>query len=230
MTGDPKEPLESELPEDLARLLRQERSAPGPAAGVEARVLSRLEQTLGLPPPGGGGGDDGASGSGAGSAGGAAAGTAAGISKAAAILAASVAFGVGAGAGVLGHASFQGPPAAPSVEVRTVVSVVRVVETAPAPSGVAAPVPVSASASAAVPARPHAAPTPTPAVDAAARDRALAEENALIARAQSALARGNVAQARAALNEHASRFPNGQLGVERKLLEAHTTRLEHTTP
>lgn len=224
MTGDPKEPLSDELPADLARMLHAERAAPAPSAGAEQRVLSRLEQTLGLPPPSGdaGGGNDGGAASPSAMAG-AAAGT--GISKAAAVVAAAVAFGVGAGAGALGHSSLQAPPVA-SVEVRTVVSVVRVIEPAPSVT-VAPPLSPAAAPSASALTRPRA---PGSAVDPGARDRALAEENALIARAQAALSRGNVAQARSALNEHAARFPNGQLGVERKLLEAHTARLEKSTP
>jgi outer membrane protein assembly factor BamD (BamD/ComL family) len=57
-----------------------------------------------------------------------------------------------------------------------------------------------------------------------------AAELALIAEAQSALAEGNATKARAALQQHGTRFPEGQMKVQRKLLEAYTERLEKGTP
>ena len=57
-----------------------------------------------------------------------------------------------------------------------------------------------------------------------------AAELLLIARAQSALADGNPAQARSALREHGVRFPDGRLKVQRKLLEAYAERLEKGAP
>jgi hypothetical protein len=69
----------------------------------------------------------------------------------------------------------------------------------------------------------------TPVLDPSARRLALAEENALIERAQAALSRGDAAQAKAALHEHATRFPKGQLVTQRKLLEAYAERVESDT-
>jgi outer membrane protein assembly factor BamD (BamD/ComL family) len=57
-----------------------------------------------------------------------------------------------------------------------------------------------------------------------------AAELTLIAKAQSALNEGNPAGARSALREHATRFPNGRLKVQRKLLEAYTDRVEKAAP
>ena len=226
MTRDPKLLDEDALPTELADLLRDERTAPGPDAGAEARVLGRLEQTLGLPPGGGDGG--GSSGGGHGHAGtnGANA-AAAGISKAAATAAVVLALGVGAAVGAVSHAGLQAPPV-PRIVVRTVVSVVRVTE---APSAATAAVPApSASTAGTAPAPSARARAASSAPERSDRDRALAEENALIARAQAALSRGNAAQARAALREHESRFPSGQLTTERELLETYTERLEKGTP
>ncbi|AKT43028.1 outer membrane protein assembly factor BamD [Chondromyces crocatus] len=50
------------------------------------------------------------------------------------------------------------------------------------------------------------------------RDRALSEENTLVTRAQSALARGNPGEALEALNEHQRRFPAGQFSQEREAM------------
>ncbi len=232
MTGDPNLPEDDALPDELAELLKGERSVPTPEAGAEARVLERLEQTLGLPPLGGGGGGGHGGGSAA-ATGDALAAAGAGVSKVAATVAVAVALGAGIAVGALGYASL-GPRPAASVEVRTIVSVVRVSE----PPGIAPTAPPSASALPAVsvespaaqtaPVRPRGASSVV--ADPGARDRALAEENALIARAQAALARGKIAQAKAALLEHATRFPTGQLVTERKLLEAYTERTEKSPP
>ncbi|MCA9579600.1 MAG: outer membrane protein assembly factor BamD, partial [Myxococcales bacterium] len=54
--------------------------------------------------------------------------------------------------------------------------------------------------------------------EAAARDEALADENALITRAQSALARGRAAEALTALREHQRRFPGGRFVEEREAM------------
>ena len=53
-----------------------------------------------------------------------------------------------------------------------------------------------------------------------------ASEIALIAEAQRALAAGDPVQARRALREHAERFPDGRMNVQRKLLEAYAERSE----
>lgn len=217
MTDDPRLTPEDELPSELAQMLRSESTAAGPGDDVAQRVLGRLEQTLALPPVGGGSPGGGASATPAAQTATTAA-AVAGISKAAATAAVGLALGLGAVVGAAGHSALA-PKPAPSVEVRTIVSVVRVVEAPSVLPEPAAPTPSNAASDSAPGAKPKAA---AAASNPAARDRALAEENALIARAQAALARGNVAQARAALQEHANRFPNGQLQEERRLLERYT--------
>ena len=72
--------------------------------------------------------------------------------------------------------------------------------------------------------------TPTTPAEQAAPAGTSAAELTLIAKAQSALADGNPAQARRALREHGARFPDGRLKVQRKLLEAYTERLEKSAP
>ena len=57
-----------------------------------------------------------------------------------------------------------------------------------------------------------------------------AGELALIAEAQSALSAGDPAKARSALREHAARFPDGRMQVQRNLLEAYAERVEQATP
>jgi hypothetical protein len=57
-----------------------------------------------------------------------------------------------------------------------------------------------------------------------------ASEIGLIAAAQRALAAGDSVKARAALREHAERFPEGQMKVQRRLLEAYTERIETQAP
>lgn len=225
MTDDPHLTPEDELPSEIEQMLRSERDAAGPDHEVAERVLGRLEQTLGLPPAGGGSTESGA---GASPSAGAAttAAAVAGVSKVAATAAVGVALGVGAALGAAGHAALA-PRPAPSIEVRTVTSVVRVtMEPSASPvTPPSAPPPLSGDT----------APSAKPKLNGvspslAARDRALAEENALIARAQAALARGNVAQARAALQEHAARFPKGQLQEERRLLERYTAPAKQEKP
>ncbi|HEX2872872.1 MAG TPA: hypothetical protein VHP33_16530 [Polyangiaceae bacterium] len=225
MTDDPRLTPEDELPSELAQMLRQERDTAGPGSDVADRVLGRLAQTLALPPIGSGSPSGGAPASpGAGTV--TTAATVAGISKAAGTAALGLALGVGAVAGAVGHSALA-PRPAPSVEVRTIVSVVRVVEAPSAPPAPSPPVPSAVASESAPSAKPKAGGAPS---TLAARDRALADENALIARAQAALSRGNVAQARAALQEHASRFPNGQLQEERKLLERYTAAPKQEKP
>lgn len=241
MTDELRLAPEDELPSELAGLLRAERDTAGPGGDVAERVLGRLEQTLALPPLGGGpgGGGPGGGGPGDGGPGGggppptslSAAGVtgvtaAVGIGKATATAAVGLALGVGAAVGAAGH-SVLVPPPAPSVEVRTIVSVVRVVAAPSALPESAPSLPSVVAGTSAGGAKPKVVVAPS---NPAARDRALAEENALIARAQAALSRGNIAQARAALQEHARRFPSGQLQEERKLLERYAAAPEQEKP
>lgn len=69
---------------------------------------------------------------------------------------------------------------------------------------------------------PSATPTtraPVASISAASEDP-LATENALLARAQQAIASGNAGQALAVLDEHARRFPRGMLAPEREAARA----------
>jgi hypothetical protein len=66
------------------------------------------------------------------------------------------------------------------------------------------------------PAEPASPPEPEPPV-APAEDTALAEGTVLL-RARSALARGDAAAALSAVREHADRFPDGRLAIEREAL------------
>ncbi len=144
------------------------------------------------------------------------------------MLASAASLAIGVGAGWLARGAYEPPPAGPAAH-------------APAPA-IAAPADdadeadVEAEAIEApsdAPAAPM-EPAPRPDVErgeaarpdavaerprgARSRDEALADENALITRAQSALARGRAAEALAAAREHQQRFPSGQLVEEREAL------------
>lgn len=142
-----------------------------------------------------------------------------------------VGFALGGVAGWVGHSALTPAPHAPSQAPMRAVAVERDAgmssQAASAPSTVAvapvAPTPSSSN---------EAEPTTTvalrrdagranfaDAVDAGAgRDDELADENALITRAQSALARGRASEAMAAVREHQRRFPGGRFGEEREAL------------
>ncbi|MCA9575937.1 MAG: outer membrane protein assembly factor BamD [Myxococcales bacterium] len=139
---------------------------------------------------------------------------------------AALAFLGGVGAGALGMRATAPPPEV-RVETRTVEVPVRVVETvyvpaAPADGGQADAASAQGAAEAGTrPARTNAANDTDAAVVEApgpARDRDLADENALVTRAQAALARGRVSEALAATAEHQRRFPRGEFVEEREAL------------
>lgn len=152
-----------------------------------------------------------------------------------------VAFVIGAGAGVGGTLLFshQAPPHTPTSARGALHSVSR--DLPPVEPGMGA----DASASLGLPATPVVAAATgvtdvtaasdttrdaaTPHADSAptdagvgplgsARDRSLADENALITRAQSALARGRAGEALEALSEHQRRFAGGQFVEEREAM------------
>lgn len=186
------------LDPDLARLLDAERDRADPHADVRQRVLERVTATLVPPPvpPGDGSPSPGPE--------------LAGLLKSPAGW---VLLAVGAAVGAGAHATLA---PAPAVSVQLVTVSVPVAASAP---------PAATPAETASPA-PSATPTatsgnrgaPRAADDSASRDLALRDENALIARAQSALARKQATLALAALAEHQRRFPTGQLVEERNLL------------
>jgi len=207
------------LDDELASLLRAEANTQaGPSAELSRAMLSRLEAALPLtlPLPDVSGADPTASAAQAalGAAKGAALGKAVvGTSLLAKLLvgAALVGSGMAAGAGM--HAAM-----APAPEVRVVTKTVEVKVPVYLPAPVApAPVqaPVAFPEDAGV--KKHAGvPSDEPAQDE--RDRLLEKENALITRAQSALARREATLAIGALEAHAARFEKGQLSEEREAL------------
>lgn len=230
----------------LRELLEHERARPEPDRELAGEVWAKVAGTLGFPKGPGDGGDGG--GDGGGPDGGGTPGAAPGAGDAASSFGSALAsvlsqpagwvvLGAGAvlGAGV--HATLAPEPAprepiaAPSVTAPPVVVATRNATVPPAPS-VEVPPPESAPSatprtpSARSTARAPASATSTP----AARDRALAEENALIARAQSALARRKPDLALEALREHARRFPRGQLADEREALEAQARSQAERSP
>lgn len=193
--SDPKlEPLDPEL----VALLDAERQA-APPTGALDRVWARIALPAGVNPR---------SGSGSGSSGGWLG------SHAVAVATAAFVAGGAVGAGV--HAALRPAP------VERVVYVDR-----PAPAPVAAPsATVVPSAQAAV--EPSASPSPValpvahasvlvPAAPSASVS-SLAAERGLLDDARGALGEGDPAKALALLDDHARRFPRGQLGEEREAL------------
>jgi hypothetical protein len=143
-----------------------------------------------------------------------------------------LAFAAGTTLGAVGHAWLAPAPPASVHVVREVVTVERVVSapsTTNAPALAEEPAPSAQRSVLPRDTKPTTAVSSAP-VSAAARDRALREETALIARAQAALLRGDVAQGELALREHARRFPQGQLVDERFALEARLRQLRGTAP
>lgn len=133
-----------------------------------------------------------------------------------------VSFVAGAGVGVIGHANLATPP---EPEVRVVVR--EVIRNVAAPATPAPPIPppeavarTAADAGARVPEAgvDAGAPTEDAGEPETGRDLGLADENALVSRAQTALARGRAGEALEALSEHQRRFPRGQFTEEREAL------------
>ncbi len=197
--SDPQlDPLDPELD----ALLRSERTALPAAAALE-RVWSRVASG-GVPSAGGGGG--------AGPAGA----TSAGWVGSHAVGVAIATFVVGGAAGAGLHAALQPPPAERIVYV----------ERAAQPTPTMQPVPASPVA----PAIPLVEPSSLPVAPVAPGAHAIAQgapssgssslaaERALLDDARGALGSGDAARALGLLDEHARRFPKGQLGEEREAL------------
>ncbi len=224
---DAPDPLDPKL----LRLLEAEQTRPGPTPDEMNHVFERLKASVG-----GGGFDDGNEG-GSGADGGAPGPTGADVGSLASSLSKPLAVAIFAGGiavGGVGHAVLfgGGPDAAPSTPSRAIGAAEARPSSEPraavlhdaAPRAEATAVPGLAPPATAPR---HRAPEPVapPTADRGARDRALGEENALIMRAQSALARGQADGALGALAEHARRFPDGQLTEERNALRARALAL-----
>jgi hypothetical protein len=200
------------LPPDVERLLVAERTLARMPEDAQARVLARLVASVG-PLSGGPAGGEGAGGAGAGE--GADAAKPGGAGATAAALAGALV--IGALLGAAGHAALSSGGPALALPAQPIVIEVALPATAAAPAEAVAPVEPSASAQArdgrrAVRADASAAPA------ASARDHELAAERALLEVARTALARGQPAEALAALAGHAKRFPKGRLAEERESL------------
>jgi hypothetical protein len=215
------------LPPDLAALMADERARPQPGPSEREAAWARLAPIVGG--AGGAGGPGGAA-SGAAASGAAASGTAPGGTGLGARIGLA---GGGLVVGVALGAALHAWLAPAGVEVRTETRIVETRVEVPVPSAPAAPVDLAAPIDAPLPVEPplpiestaHASESPVarvrPATDSdagASRDRSLAQENALITRAQSALARRQPTSAIEALREHAAQYPRGQLVEEREAL------------
>lgn len=139
-----------------------------------------------------------------------------GISRATAAAMTTSALVVGLALGALGHQTLTVPSASPPEHVAP---------TVPSPVVIA---PVLAEPVPALVASPEVVETPEPVVEAEPAsppiaiddedDDSLGDEMALVARAQTALHRGLYESALSALDEHARRFPRGDLAEEREAL------------
>lgn len=235
-----------DMPEWLERYVDAGRDVPDVSEDARARMLARLVAATGGA-GGMGGADGGDAGSGA-VAGSAATGSGGGGSviagsKLALVVTAMIGLGVGGVIGAASHAALTRPVV---IERRVEVPVPRDVVEDPPPSSArprAMPAPAAATEDGSVTPTPapstHATRTSSP--DAGARsagdpsairadtvggdagptrsrDVALADENALITRAQSALARGRAGEALEAVREHERDFPRGRFVEEREVL------------
>lgn len=190
--------------QDIQRLLRAARRA-----GPDDEVLARVWRRLGAPPPIDPGPDDGVD-----------------VPDPAALaantntIAGKLAFAGGlkaiaatvvlAGA-VIGGARWIGEPAQEHVS-REEPTPTTIAAPEPPPGELRPPATVAATGPEPGPRRPRARKSDVPAGDA------LAEERRLIAEAQAALQRGDLAGAHARLDEHARRFAQGVLSDEREVL------------
>jgi hypothetical protein len=202
-----------EIPESLRDLVAAEKARPDPAPEVGQRVYARLAVGLGLPPLM----SDGAPVAPA-PAVPAAPAVAGAVAKTAVHTTARglLTFIVGAAVGATTYGTVQhlrhGPelPAAPTVTIAAEPAV-----EAPSPPAVApAAEPVVVKPVAPPPDRA----TQGEPSSAGSRDRGLAAERKLVEMARSALARGHIEGALAALHRHARAFPRGQLAEERDSL------------
>ncbi|HSO37351.1 MAG TPA: hypothetical protein VLT33_32715 [Labilithrix sp.] len=198
------------LATDVLALLRAEKPIAELESTAKAAILAAVEAQIGLPPvPGGGGG---------GGAGAAASGGAAATSVARAVAAIAATFAIGVATGVVIAPSVRAPaPPAPIAQVAATIPAAR------APSAVSsseAPLPAVSVGS-----LPAASPTAAPRasrVDApegpAPSARGLGAERSLLDIARAALARGEAAEALAAVDRHGREYPEGALVEEREAL------------
>lgn len=192
-----------EVPDELRELFDAERSPRGPDEAARARLRSRLMPIM---PGGAGGGPSPSGGGGSGP-------SPAGASSGSLAIGLALLLGLAAGAGL--HAWLVEP----EIEIRTVEVLVPAPPVEVEVAEVTEPPDVAPEALEPALDVPEREPTPAHArVDAGSRDLGLAEENALIERAQTALGRGQPAQALEALREHARIYPRGQLVEEREAL------------
>jgi hypothetical protein len=209
----------SDLPPELASLLEAEGRAPDPSGGVKRRVLQRIEMSLGFVAGGGGQGVTATSGTGASSTIG---GGGTGLKT---ILALIIGGGVAAGGGALAwHAHAQAQtrlqPVIPTMQMHLAAPIAVPVPPPSAPPA-AAPQPIVVASDPLPPQTPRKiVSTPSRPVAKKIVQDDLGAENALIEQARAALAKGDVVAARAALDEHAAKFPSGQLAQERETLRA----------
>lgn len=206
------EPLDA----DVLSLLRAARPIADLEPAAKAAILASVEAAFVLPPPHGGGG------SGGGGAGGASAGSSAlasaGLSGARAIAAIAATFAIGVATGLV---------VAPSVSPRPMTVLAAEATTAAEASPLAA---LRASAepsltTVAVRSLPSAVPTASAKMSAsksleaaAPSARGLGAERSLLDIARAALARGEGAEALAAVDRHGREYPDGALVEEREAL------------
>ncbi|AKF04631.1 outer membrane protein assembly factor BamD [Sandaracinus amylolyticus] len=239
------EPLDPELDRLLeAERARPERAGEGPEADrLYARIIAAVGPVPGAgappAPTGGGGGAAGGGAAGGGAAGGGAAGGAAFAHPA---LVGGLALVIGMAAGAVLHATLTPPevrvvvrevvvdagPAAPAPEAEPRIAIAEApIAEAPIAEAPVAEAPVDdALVEEAEPVAAEVAPAARPEIAERAAGRrpdagaptTLARESALLARAQSALARGAPELAISALREHDARHPEGQLREEREAL------------
>jgi hypothetical protein len=206
MTDESLEPL----PKELEALLDAERKRPAPTTASQARVYAKLAAAIpalgGLPPTPVTHAAAGAKAAGAAKAATAAAGGKAAVATTA-LVGGKVALAVGmfVAGGVVGASAH-------AVYVQKVHREAPVVAAPPpAPPPIEAPVPEPA------PVAEPAAPAPKTPVHRSS-DASLAAERALIEQARTALGRGKPDDCLSAVDEHARRFPHGQLAEEREAL------------
>jgi hypothetical protein len=218
--------LDARLPPYVKDLLVAEREAPPPPRAAEERVRARVAATVVAAGLAGTAGAATAAGATAKAAGAGAIGSALGVK--ASLIVVAIAVGATATGGYVAHARRARAPVQttfrPEPARRAAVATVGAPAPAFAPQPQRVPVtvdnpPVVAAAAARTPRRRAAkrsiddvtlSPSPSPA--------GLDEENAPIAAALAALARGAPAEAIAALERHARAFPRGQLEEEREAL------------
>lgn len=214
MSDSPLDPL----PPSIVALLEREKMAYPDDTAMKRAVLSRIETVIGLGSPGGGG-DGGATGDGGGGAGlSAAAGTASAIGAralAGVALASFIAGGVVGGA-VVNSALTPSAPSATTAAASAPPSAALLASSVPTLE-LPAPAP---SASLQLAASSQVAPPPPAATASAFRNLHgdLTRERELLDVARASLGRGNAAEAIAAAERHASKWPRGQLAEEREVI------------